>query len=340
MSTDSTDLTFVRCPACRSLVPAVSSRCRMCGAALDASAAAAKEEPRVSRVRQRTMSQPGSELSSAVNQAREDADSDSVSVAAPSFEAMEEVPVTIPTPVVEADPLSAFVEEVREEPVQQEVAVQVERAPIPETPVRAAPQVPEAPPMSREPAPPPPSPSRSERKGNLVFKGDKDAGQPASQPETPRQEPKREKPQKENRPPQPQREERERRNEQPVQPRTPEPQVVSRNAETPRIDPGEIPGRLVGWLVSYADPDGTAFELREGRFFIVRDRLRESDVVFDESGISTPHALMKISAAKGVYIQDLMSETGTFIRRSGGESYQREDEPCKLAHGDWIRLGS
>jgi hypothetical protein len=33
-SVSSTGLTFVRCPACRSLVPAVSSRCRMCGSQL------------------------------------------------------------------------------------------------------------------------------------------------------------------------------------------------------------------------------------------------------------------------------------------------------------------
>ena len=35
MATDSTELTFVRCPSCRSLVPAVSTRCRMCGAGLE-----------------------------------------------------------------------------------------------------------------------------------------------------------------------------------------------------------------------------------------------------------------------------------------------------------------
>ena len=37
---DSLDLTFVRCPSCRSLVPAISTRCRMCGASLEATAAA------------------------------------------------------------------------------------------------------------------------------------------------------------------------------------------------------------------------------------------------------------------------------------------------------------
>lgn len=35
MATDSTELTFIRCSSCRSLVPAVSSRCRMCGAPID-----------------------------------------------------------------------------------------------------------------------------------------------------------------------------------------------------------------------------------------------------------------------------------------------------------------
>ena len=38
MAIDSTELTFVRCPSCRSLVPAVSTRCRMCGASLDVAA--------------------------------------------------------------------------------------------------------------------------------------------------------------------------------------------------------------------------------------------------------------------------------------------------------------
>lgn len=75
MATDSTELTFVRCPSCRSLVPAVSTRCRMCGATLDAAAASddADKEKKSGRVRQRTMSAPDSELSAAASQVREDA---------------------------------------------------------------------------------------------------------------------------------------------------------------------------------------------------------------------------------------------------------------------------
>lgn len=74
MATDSTELTFVRCPACRSLVPAVSPRCRMCGSALEAGAKNAPTEGRddvkQSRVRQRTTSSQNSELSSALNRVR------------------------------------------------------------------------------------------------------------------------------------------------------------------------------------------------------------------------------------------------------------------------------
>ena len=63
MSTDSTELTFIRCPSCRSLVPAVSPRCRMCGAVLDggkSEASSSSEDNTASkkvpnRVRQQTV---------------------------------------------------------------------------------------------------------------------------------------------------------------------------------------------------------------------------------------------------------------------------------------------
>ncbi len=69
MSTDSTELTFVRCPSCRSLVPAVSTRCRMCGAGIDAqgkeSSASETIPPR--RTRQNTITQPPTEFVQAVD---------------------------------------------------------------------------------------------------------------------------------------------------------------------------------------------------------------------------------------------------------------------------------
>ena len=75
MSTDSTELTFVRCPSCRSLVPAISTRCRMCGATLEASAvpeSSDQDQKKSGRVRQRTMSEPSRDLSSAAQVAREE----------------------------------------------------------------------------------------------------------------------------------------------------------------------------------------------------------------------------------------------------------------------------
>lgn len=136
MSTDSTELTFVRCPSCRSLVPAVSTRCRMCGAGLDATAASSDEEKdkqKSSRVRQRTMSQPQSMLSSAAEKVRDESPSAEAPADKPMSAAADDAqsgPVPSSVPFVSAsereetkaspglnidDPLSAFVEEVSEE---------------------------------------------------------------------------------------------------------------------------------------------------------------------------------------------------------------------------------
>ena len=59
---DDNELTFIRCPGCRSLVPAIATRCRMCGQLLAGSKEAKKESElespveRKSRIRQKTLS--------------------------------------------------------------------------------------------------------------------------------------------------------------------------------------------------------------------------------------------------------------------------------------------
>ena len=98
------------------------------------------------------------------------------------------------------------------------------------------------------------------------------------------------------------------------------------------------PGRLFGWLVSFENPDGRAIELRGGRFFITGSNIRESDLILEDQSISTPHALMSITD-RGLMIQDLMSERGTFIRSSGDSQYRREEGIIDVAHGDWVRFG-
>ena len=99
------------------------------------------------------------------------------------------------------------------------------------------------------------------------------------------------------------------------------------------------PGRLFGWLVSFESPDGRAIELREGKFFVTGSSIRGTDLVIEDASISTPHALMSVSADKGLLIQDLMSERGVFIRPGERGQYKREDGVIELKHGDWVRFG-
>ncbi len=109
MANDSTELTFVRCPSCRSLVPAMSSRCRMCGATLDSvgkpQATPPAENLKSGRVRQKTMSDSGEELAV---ESGEQPLSPGVETPKPSPEPLPKEPVDVALD----DPLQAFVEEV------------------------------------------------------------------------------------------------------------------------------------------------------------------------------------------------------------------------------------
>ncbi len=99
------------------------------------------------------------------------------------------------------------------------------------------------------------------------------------------------------------------------------------------------PGRLFGWLVSFESPDGRAIELREGKFFVTGSSIRGTDLVIEDASISTPHALLSISADHGMLIQDLMSERGVFVRVGERGHYKREEGVVELKHGDWVRFG-
>jgi hypothetical protein len=97
-------------------------------------------------------------------------------------------------------------------------------------------------------------------------------------------------------------------------------------------------GRLFGWLVSFENPDGRAIELRGGRFFITGTSIRDTDLILEDQSISTPHALMSITD-RGMMVQDLMSDRGTFVRTRGDSQYRREDGIIEVQHGDWLRFG-
>ncbi len=353
MSTDSTELTFVRCPSCRSLVPAVSTRCRMCGASLDTEAdmqgeeSPAQEEPS-GRVRQRTMSKSKSDLSSTAEQIR-----DEIVAAEDAFEAEEEG-VEQESMEMESeyddgpldDPLSGYLEEIDEapEPVQDASAKEQE-APEAMKPARNGNGA-----KSQEQPKPSVRIETGTKRGGLSF----NKQEPAPKQEKPLQ-------------PEPVQEAQSRVNEEVVEevqedfiepeptpapkkstPKKskPEPQAKEPVKEAPQAKPArgalaaKAPqhGRLFGWLVSYTNPEGEAVELREGRFFVTGSSLKETDMVLDHESISTPHALVSISE-RGFEVQDLMSERGVHVRGKDEDTYQREEEVVTLEHGDWLRLG-
>ncbi|MGA1190673.1 MAG: FHA domain-containing protein [Bdellovibrionota bacterium] len=101
----------------------------------------------------------------------------------------------------------------------------------------------------------------------------------------------------------------------------------------------ENEGLLHGWLVNFSDPKGVGYELREGKFFVSHTPLKANDFVLSHPSVSTPHALMTLSDEYGLLVQDLMSETGVFVRREGDAIYRKEEEAVILGHGDWIRFG-
>ena len=413
MTTDSTELTFVRCPSCRSLVPAVSTRCRMCGATLDASQASdagsdAKEKS--GRVRQKTMSAPPN------------------AVANFGAAAAESIP-TAPTPVSaspaisemdEDDPLSAYMEEVEvreeasfddstddllddgdendsEDSGEAEIftaeedddsdflksldsnddddeddadykfneteaeeddfheeddvpfAKRVETVPtIPET-LKAV--VDESPPFvgngSQSKDEPPKviieSGGRRTNKNGLSFgKNGKDAENSRSEAERAINDAKASANTSVNA---------SMAKPEPIVVRAPEVKPVpaaqpKKSPITPRESTNgakavqaEAAGRLFGWLVSYLDPDGNAIEVREGKFFVTGRSLKSSDLVLEDASVSTPHAMVTISASTGFQIQDLMSERGIWVRSKGESQYRREAEICTVSHGDWLRFG-
>jgi hypothetical protein len=404
MSTDSTELHFVRCPSCRSLVPASSKTCRMCGAALDAGGKgddASGEARRSGRVRQRTMSSGTDELNSTVHKIREEMGVEAQAAKPEATSAID--------PLESDDPLSAYIEEIEAGEVGH-----AEPAPAKGPPAKPAAVAPAAPAYTPPPAEPPPAAAKpaalvkpaqaptpepenktrvlvesgGKRKGpGLSFGGarreesdsydenrpvaanrsapqfDSDSGDsgddaraegstasaaPRSTPPAPpraRQEEAHEehsydasrKPDRreEVRPPERRDDRRdEARNQQAGQPK----QEAPRSYEVPRRNVLSG-GRLVGWLVSYRDADGKAVEIREGKFFVSRSRVKDSDLVIDDRSVSSPHALCAIGVGQRLRIQDLMSDNGVFIKHRDEHEFIRISETADLEHGDWVKFG-
>jgi chemotaxis protein histidine kinase CheA len=98
------------------------------------------------------------------------------------------------------------------------------------------------------------------------------------------------------------------------------------------------PGRLFGWFVSFASPEGAAVELREGRFFVTSSNVRGADLVLNDDSVSAPHALVVVES--GLFVQDLVSESGVFVKRAGSSNFKQEIDSVELFHGDSVRFGN
>ncbi|MBP9838553.1 MAG: FHA domain-containing protein [Proteobacteria bacterium] len=111
--------------------------------------------------------------------------------------------------------------------------------------------------------------------------------------------------------------------------------------ETTSARPSQIAeGVLFGWMVSFInDTRGVAMEIRSGKFFLGRQKLRSSDVIIQDTSVSTPHCMITADPAGGMQIQDLMSEKGTFVKKAGSNSFTQVVNVMNVSHGDWLKLG-
>ncbi|MFN8391711.1 MAG: FHA domain-containing protein [Bdellovibrionota bacterium] len=131
-------------------------------------------------------------------------------------------------------------------------------------------------------------------------------------------------------------------------PPRPEPARSETRHEAPRVEAARpvseeqvsrSKGDLIGWLVNFsADSRGGGTELRGGKFFVGRQQLREHDLILTDPSISTPHCIVTVSA-EGVVVQDVMSERGTHLKKSGTDAYVPIGNPVSVEHGDWLKLG-
>lgn len=403
MSAEETELTFIYCPGCRSLIPANASRCKMCGHALKSA------EDKKNQTQQNEM-QNAASAEAEENRPRQSTASISAEEVDRVYESEAVKPVMLEKPPAVApvaQPVSAAPVAPREERKEErkvEMPVQSSNGQTREIPRErpAAEQKPSQPQQSsgmrfggrerdvlhRDPqAAPAGSQARDERRQenrrddrqdenseNRRDKKKKNRDDRAEfserQPNEARHEQRNDRPRSDQprneRNDQPRKEVREevmnnqrearqnfesqgesrfeqRQEPQRQEPRREAPVVQQQRPQqapaapvAPAVQVAE--GVLVGWFVRWdGDAKGSSREIRSGRYFISGEQLRPTDLVIAEAGLSVPHCLMRAGNGS-LMIQDLMSESGTEIKRANG-GFQSVDEACAVQHGDIVRFG-
>ena len=401
MTTEETELTFVRCPNCRSLIPAIATRCRMCGAQFEKKGESAEPTPaaetgggsqRQSRVRQRTISASPEEVEQIKREAYQEdrphengtdefgpGDSDTGQSDAPAqggFRLGGGSPrrESIPAPQHYEEPEAEAEPEPFEESRPYAAAEPDDflMDDVTATNVRPAPEAPEEEEdthassfrfvdQAQE--------QREDWNDEEDVVGEDESADNEEEDELEADDSSHSAPAR----PEGKRRRRRRRKKRggtqttnemqaggsmstqhqniaaPSQQRNDSPrqqQHEPRSSDSGRGDSGrggveasQSDGALTGWLAIFANnPQGESIELRAGRFFVGRQKLRGSDLVISDSSVSTPHCMITVGA-DGLMVQDLMSEQGTHLRRAGSDSFSPLQQPAAVHHGDSIRFG-
>lgn len=346
---DSTEMSFVKCPQCKSLVPATSARCRMCGFGLEGvvTSLTDKAEKTNGRVRQQTFTESDDKVSAAIEKIREEEVTPAVTVldeedplkaylddteSSDEQEQSQEASAISEDEIDDEDEdtvLESILDDIDEEDELESILEEVEE---PKAAVEHHAVTHEASPASVTSEPRVIVEQGSRKSGGLSFGGNKQETPPPVrniQQREPHGGRKMEEPRSQRFDNEPKR---------PMQ-KTPSQQSAKHSDRAAPVS-DEMVGRLYGWLVSFASPEGAAVELREGRFFITSQSMRDSDLVLTDSSVSSPHALMIVSSTSGLMVQDLVSAQGVFVKAVGERAYRREIDPVKLYHGDYLRVGN
>lgn len=349
MATDSTELTFVRCHSCRSLVPAISTKCKMCGAALNSEEDLAQDSDEESGETngKAELKETVDRIQSDIEAVQDDLDSDEASAAGSEEEEIDD-PLgdylddlsDDDSDEVESEEDDSDDDDAREEKSAEEPHVNGHsREAEPEDSEDEDDAEEETPRVVRESGRPKGRGLSFGKKGDASAPQEKKASQ--SEPKRERPEPKQAQRPPEPKQAKPQPKQVRKPHQQTEQPQRQEERAQSqeRTERAPKRRGADLEGRLFGWLVSYADAEGEAIELREGKFFVSGRPIRENDLVIEDDSVSAPHAIITVSASKGLLIQDLMSEEGVHVRRGPQGEFTQEEEVAEVHHGDWVRFG-
>ena len=99
--------------------------------------------------------------------------------------------------------------------------------------------------------------------------------------------------------------------------------------------------RLIGFLISYADDKaGRHHELRVGRTLIGDGEANvDRTLGLSDDTISAPHLALNARESHELIVQDIFSDHGTYLLKSGTDNEIRLSGPTPVNHGDWIRVG-